>query len=70
MELEIAFSISFLKLTSGVKKIVFFISFNSINFLIAFNCEVALIPALIIFLEKLSFLFVRAKNVSSLNSSR
>ena len=43
---------------------------NSKNFLIVFNCEVALIPALIIFFEKLSFLFVNAKKVTSVKSSR
>ena len=69
-EFDIALSISLLKSTSGVKKIVFLILFNFINFLIASNCEVAFIPLLIILFEKLSFLFVKDKKVILLNSSK
>ena len=64
----IAFFISDLYSRFGVKKIVFFNSFDLINFLIVFNCETELTPLLITFFGRFSVLFVNDKKITSLIS--
>ena len=54
----------------GNKKIVFLISFNSKNFLIAFSCEVEFTPALITFFGRPIVLLVNDKKIKSSTSSR